>query len=293
MAKKNYDYTQDENLIEIETFKEDDYKDWKKVEIEILRDRNGNCLCIGSREFINDNISVFPVLTIPNKTYQLLRQDCFKIATTLRVVGNINIKYVVEPEKFEYKLVNYTVREDNTLIESATNYPMLDVRKYILQGTVIDEIMINGKNMCYEPIFEKVVIEINGYMITANNLEEGIIKSSCLDAGIGDCFWLEDLVDLEKRDLREKLKENDSKVFLVIAEAIRKEMAVEKICEITKIDKYFVGSVYKIIKTEKELELNYINDKLVEKAMNLGISIPIIALLSEKEEDYIKKLINK
>lgn len=292
MAKKNYDYTQDENLVEIETFKEEEFPDWKKIELEILRDRNGNCLCIGSREFINENISVLPILTIPNKIYQLLRKDAFKIATELRTVGNTNLKYAVNPVNFEYKLINYNIRQDDTVIENATNYPMKNVRSELLLGRIIDEIVVNGNNACYEPVFEKVVVEINGYVITANNLEEGIIKSSCLDAGIGDCFWLEDLVDLERRDLREKLKENDSKVFLVIAEAIRKEMSVEKICEITKIDKYFVGSVYKIIKTEKELELNYMNEKLVEKAINLGISIPIIALLSGKDEDYIKKLIN-
>ena len=293
MAKKNYDYTQDENLIEIESFNEEELLNWKKIEIELLRDKNGNCLCIGSREFINDFISVFPVLTIPNKVYQILRKDAFKIATEIKAVGNINLKYAVNPENFDYKLTEYNLRYDNTLIESASDYPMDEVKKELLLGKVIDEITVKGNNMCYEPVFEKVVIENNGHIIESNNLEEGIIKSSCLDAGVGDCFWLEDLVDLDNRDLKEKLKENDSKIFFVIAEAIRKEIAVEKICEITKIDKYFVGSVYKIIKTEKELELNYLNEKLIEKAMKIGISIPIIALLSGKEEDYIRKLISK
>ena len=117
--------------------------------------------------------------------------------------------------------------------------------------------------------------------------------ASCESRELNECFRLDDLIEKEKDEIENLLKDNDSNIFFVIAEAIRKEVSVEKICSITKIDKFYVGSVYKIVKVENELALNYLDSKLVMKALNIGFSPATIAYLSGKEEKEINKIIEK
>ena len=287
--------TESKPQIVIPTFDEKDFVNWKKIEIEIVRDRDGNSICIGTREFINKEISVFPLLTIPNKTFQLIRMEAMKVLADLKKVGRLVLKYAINPITFEFKLLKYSEILENTLIEKATRYPMDKVIDKVASNELLYNIIIDGNNMCYEPVLEDVIIDINNtFMVFGKNLEECIIKASCNSKELGDYFRLQELIDLEKEDLEHKLKiNNNAEVFFVIAEAIRKEVSVEKICEITKIDRYFVGSIYKIVKIEKELTLNYMNYKLIARAMNVGISLGIIALLSGKEEKEIEKIIEK
>ncbi len=280
-------------VINLETFDEQDYEEWKKVEIEILRDINGNCICIGSREFINENISVLPILTIPNKPYQMIRAEAIKNANILKSIGNINFKFAVNHTTFEFKLLSYDINSKKTLIQKVTKYPMEQVVFNLLAGKVLNEIRIDGNNCCYEPILKEVSVDINDITISSKNIESAIIKTSCINMKLDEYFRLERLIEFEKQDLEVELKNNNSEIFLVIAEAIRKEMSVERICEITKIDKYFIGSVYKIIKIEKELSLNYMSYKLLSKAMNIGLSLNSISYLSGKEIKDLERIISK
>ena len=104
---------------------------------------------------------------------------------------------------------------------------------------------------------------------------------------------LDYLSEFEKSEIEERLRIVDNERLFVIAEAIRKEISVERICEITKIDRFFVGVIYKLVKMEKELELNQMNSKMLEKAKKLGFTDKVIAKLSGKKEEEIKKLREK
>ena len=142
--------------ISTDVFDEDEFPEWKRVEIEIIRDKDGNCICLGSREFINKYISIIPVTTIPNKYFQLMRTESIKIATELKVIGNLNVRFVVNPKTFEYKLTRYTKNSTNTLIEKASNYPAESVLFKIYAGVVIDAISVDGKSACYEPTLTNI-----------------------------------------------------------------------------------------------------------------------------------------
>lgn len=256
-------------MIGIENVKLDDYKDWKKIEVEILRDKNGNCICIGCREIINNDISAFPVLSITNKIYQLIRYETIELINNLKIIGNINVIYAINSLSEEYKLIKYTEKAENTLIEKVNKYPMERVLKRLKNGELIDAIVIDGKNVCYESKLEQIAISVGEYIYYSDNLEKAILKSSCMSKKVDDYFKLDKYSEMEKIDIEKELERNDIEVFFTIAEAIRKEISVEKICQITKIDKLFVGSIYKIIKLENELSLNYLTFKLVEKAMQV------------------------
>ena len=130
-------------------------------------------------------------------------------------------------------------------------------------------------------------------MSIATNLEAGLMKAiRSLEENV-EYLKLDKLTEFEKSEVEERLRVVDNERLFVIAEAIRKEIAVERICEITKIDRLFVGVIYKLVKMEKELELNQMNSKMLEKAKKLGFTDKVIAKLSGKKEDEIKKLREK
>ena len=278
----------------IETFDENDYLGWKKIEIEILRDRNGNCICIGSREFINKYISVIPVLTIPNRIFQFLRTEAIKISEQIKHVGSLNLEFAINLPEFDYRLLKFVCNSKDTLIEEASEYPMNKILDRVLIGELLDNIEEDGTYAYQEPILREILYSINGkYNVKANNLEKCIIKANCMSKDLGDYFIQEDLMDKEKDYIEAEMSKNNEEVFIVGAEAIRREMSVEKVCELTKIDKYFIGSIYKIIKVERELTLNYLNYRLIQKALNTGFTVKSIAFLSGKDEKEIERIISK
>ena len=127
-------------------------------------------------------------------------------------------------------------------------------------------------------------------MAIAPNLEAGLMKAiRSLEENV-EYLSLDKLKDLEKSELEEILKNVDNERIFAIAEAIRKEISVERIHEITKIDRFFIGIIYKLVKMERELELNQMNSKMLEKAKRLGFTDKIIAKLSGKTEAEIKNL---
>ena len=278
----------------IETFDENNFLGWKKVEIETLRDKDGNCICVGSREFINRFISVVPALTIPNRIFQNLRSEAIRISEQIKNIGNVNFEFAINQTTFEFKLLKFSLNSTDTLIEQATNFPMEKILERVLVGEMLDQIEEDGALAYIEPSFKEILLNIDGeYTVKADNLEKCIIEVNCKSKGLGDYFIEEDLMDQEKEYFEKELSKNNEDVLLIAAEAIRKEMSVERVCELTKIDKYFIGSIYKIIKVERELALNYLNYKLIQKAQSTGFTTKAIAFLAAKDEKDIERIISK
>ena len=127
-------------------------------------------------------------------------------------------------------------------------------------------------------------------MAIAPNLEAGLMKAiRSLEENM-DSFIMPGLQNLEKEDILQKLKDVDNDRIFVIAEAIRREISVEQIHEITTIDRFFIGAVYKIVRMENELMFSEINSKMLLKAKKLGFTDKVIANLSGKTESEILKM---
>jgi len=105
-----------------------------------------------------------------------------------------------------------------------------------------------------------------------------------------DSFIMPGLQNLEKEEILQKLKDVDNDRIFVIAEAIRREISVEQIHEITTIDRFFIGAIYKIVRMENELMFSEINSKMLLKAKKLGFTDKVIANLSGKTESEILKM---
>ena len=300
---------------------------WKEIEFEVMRDRKGNSITICSMENVDpvgvhtgDSIVVAPAQTLSNKEFTMLKKSALKIIEALKIEGGCNVQFALHPTSFEYAVieVNPRVSRSSALASKATGYPIAKVASKIALGYTLDEIIneVTEKTYaCFEPTIDYVVVKVPKWpfkkFLTANrtlgtqmkatgevmsiatNLEAGLMKAiRSLEENV-EYLKLDKLTELEKSEVEERLRIVDNERLFVIAEAIRKEIAVERICEITKIDRLFVGVIYKLVKMEKELELNQMNSKMLEKAKKLGFTDKVIAKLSGKKEEEIKKLREK
>ncbi len=297
---------------------------WKEIEYEVMRDSAGNCITICNMENIDpvgvhtgDSIVVAPSQTLSDKEYQMLRSSAIKIISALKIEGGCNVQFALNPNSFEYAVieVNPRVSRSSALASKATGYPIAKVATKIALGYTLDEIKneVTGKTYaCFEPVLDYVVVKIPKWpfkkFLTANrtlgtqmkatgevmaiapNLEAGLMKAiRSLEENM-DSFIMPGLQNLEKEEILEKLKDVDNDRIFVIAEAIRREISVDQIHEITTIDRFFIGSIYKIVRMENELKFNEMNTRMLLKAKKLGFTDKVIAKLSRKTEEEIQKI---
>jgi len=297
---------------------------WKEIEYEVIRDCKGNCITVCNMENVDpvgihtgDSIVVAPTQTLSDKDCQMLRSSAIKIIKTLKIEGGCNVQFALNPKSFEYAVieVNPRVSRSSALASKATGYPIAKVATKIALGYCLDEIKneVTGETCAFfEPALDYIVLKIPKWpfqkfltadkelgtqmkatgevMAIAPNLEAGIMKAiRSLEEDVGS-LNLKTLKECTKEEIEEKLKNVDHERLFVIAEAIRRDISIDKICEITLIDKFFVGIIYKIVRMEKELEQNQINSKMLKKAKQLGFTDKYISRLTNKSIQEIKEM---
>ena len=122
---------------------------WKEIEYEVMRDRNGTCITVCNMENLDpvgvhtgDSIVVAPSQTLSDKEYQMLRTSALRIITELGVTGGCNVQYALNPDSFEYCVieVNPRVSRSSALASKATGYPIAKVTAKMALGYTLDEI---------------------------------------------------------------------------------------------------------------------------------------------------------
>ena len=144
---------------------------WKEIEFEVMRDSVGNVIAVCSMENFDpvgihtgDSIVVAPALTLSDKEYQMLRSASLNIITALGIVGGCNCQFALNPDSFEYAVieVNPRVSRSSALASKATGYPIAKVTTQIALGYTLDEIRneVTGKTCaCFEPTLDYVVVK--------------------------------------------------------------------------------------------------------------------------------------
>ena len=145
---------------------------WKEVEYEVMRDAKGNCITVCNMENIDpvgvhtgDSIVVAPSQTLGDKEYQMLRSSALNIINELEITGGCNVQYALNPESFEYCVieVNPRVSRSSALASKATGYPIAKVTAKIALGYTLDEIKnaITQKTYAsFEPMLDYCVVKI-------------------------------------------------------------------------------------------------------------------------------------
>ena len=297
---------------------------WKEIEYEVMRDSVGNCITVCNMENIDpvgvhtgDSIVVAPSQTLGDKEYQMLRTSALNIITELGITGGCNVQYALNPDSFEYWVIEVKPRvsRSSALASKATGYPIAKVAAKIALGYTLDEIpnAITGKTYAsFEPMLDYCVVKIprlpfdkfisakrtlttqmkatGEVMSICNNFEGALMKAiRSLEQHV-DSLMSYDFSHLSKDELIEELHIVDDMRIWRIAEAIRQGISYDEIHEITKIDVWFIDKLAILVEMEQALQAKELDEDLLREAKRLEFPDYLVAKLAGKTEEEVKAL---
>ena len=297
---------------------------WKEIEYEVMRDSAGNVITVCNMENIDpvgvhtgDSIVVAPSQTLGDKEYQMLRTSALNIITELGITGGCNVQYALNPDSFEYCVieVNPRVSRSSALASKATGYPIAKVAAKIALGYTLDEIKnaVTKKTYAsFEPMLDYCVVKMPRLpfdkFITAEHTlgtqmkATGEVMSICtsfegalmkairsLEQHV-DSLMSYDYSGLDDDELQKKLTQVDDRRIWVIAEALRRGMSYDQIYALTKIDRWFLHKIDRLVHMEAELRRRPLTEELLREAKHMEFPDYIIAKLSGKSAEEVKSL---
>ena len=300
---------------------------WKEIEYEVMRDNAGNCITVCNMENLDpvgvhtgDSIVVAPSQTLSDKEYQMLRTSALNIITELEITGGCNVQYALNPESFEYCVieVNPRVSRSSALASKATGYPIAKVAAKIALGYTLDEIKnaITGKTYAsFEPTLDYCVVKIprlpfdkfitakrtlttqmkatGEVMSICNNFEGALMKAiRSLEQHVESLLDY-DFTGLSDDELVDQLEIVDDRRIWVIAEALRRRFSYKLIHKITMIDEWFIDKIAILTEMEEKLRTGIITEELLRDAKRIEFPDKVIARLAGKTEKEIYDLRKK
>ncbi|MGN0551513.1 MAG: carbamoyl-phosphate synthase large subunit [Acutalibacteraceae bacterium] len=290
---------------------------WKEIEFEVMRDADGNVITVCSMENFDpvgvhtgDSIVIAPAVTLADKEYQMLRSASLNIISALGVEGGCNCQFALNPESFEYAVieVNPRVSRSSALASKATGYPIAKVAAKIAIGYTLSEIKnaVTGTTYaCFEPALDYVVVKFPKWpfdkfvyakrqlgtqmkatgevMAIAPTFEQAIMKA-VRGAEISlKTLNSEKFVNMSVQTLKNRLSVCDDERAFCVYQALKKGISVDEVHQITMIDEWFLYKLLNLIEIEKELEKGELTDELYLKAKNNGFLDETIKKISGQD----------
>ena len=283
-------------------------KGWKEIEYEVVRDRYDNCITVCNMENFDplgihtgESIVVAPSQTLNNADYHKLRALAIKIIRHTGIVGECNVQYAYDPSSMDYRVIEVNARlsRSSALASKATGYPLAFVAAKLGLGYGLFDLknsVTKVTSAFFEPALDYIVCKIPrwdlgkfhgvkreigssmksvGEVMAIGRTFEEVIQKGLRMIGQGKHGFIENS-PMRIANIENALKEpTDSRIF-VIESAFRKGYDVDKIHELTKIDKWFLYKLRNLYQTATELEsLNHIKDipqDLLKLAKQQGFS---------------------
>ncbi|RUM61363.1 MAG: carbamoyl-phosphate synthase subunit L [Persephonella sp.] len=299
---------------------------WKEFEMEVMRDKNDNCVIICSIENLDpmgvhtgDSITVAPAMTLTDKEYQMLRDYSIAVIREIGVeTGGSNVQFSQNPETGEFYVIemNPRVSRSSALASKATGFPIAKIAAKLAVGYTLDELpndITKETPASFEPTIDYVVVKIPRFDFAkfpeADRTLTTMMKSVGEIMSIGRTFKesiqkaLRSLelgrygfyIGLENEDdekIKSKIINPNPDRLWYIAEAFRRGYTVEDIYKLSSIDRWFLNQIKEIIDFEKELAtktLATITDEELEKAKLWGFSDRELARLLKTTEEKIRE----
>lgn len=283
-------------------------KGWKEVEYEVVRDRYDNCITVCNMENFDplgihtgESIVVAPSQTLTNREYHKLRQLSIDIVKSIGIVGECNVQYALDPFSEDYRVIEVNARlsRSSALASKATGYPLAFVAAKLALGYGLHELknsVTKTTTAFFEPALDYLVVKIPRWdlnkflgvakeigssmksvgeiMAIGRSFEEAIQKGLRMTGlGMHGFVGNKELVidDIE----HELLNPTDKRIF-VIAEAFRQGYDVEKVYQLTRIDRWFLEKLKNIMDTGNELDqydnIRAVPDDLLREVKKKGFS---------------------
>lgn len=296
---------------------------WKEIEYEVVRDREDNCITVCNMENFDplgihtgESIVVAPSQTLSNEEYHNLREISIKVIKHLGIIGECNIQFALDPFSEKYKVIEVNARlsRSSALASKATGYPLAFIATKLALGKTLIELknsVTKDTSAFFEPALDYCVVKIPRWdlekfrqvsrrigsemksvgevMAIGRTFEEALQKAiRMLDIGMNGLTQH----GLVFEDLKKELKEPTDKRIFAIEQALRNEMKVEKIYELSSVDKWFLHKLKNIVEIEKKLEkkkFEEITQKEMRKAKENGFSDKQLAKIFGVEEENVWK----
>ena len=280
---------------------------WKEFEMEVVRDRNDNCIIVCSIENFDpmgvhtgDSITVAPAQTLTDKEYQIMRNASLKVLRAIGVeTGGSNVQFAVNPEDGRLVVIemNPRVSRSSALASKATGFPIAKVAAKLAVGYTLDELLndITGgaTPASFEPTIDYIVTKIPRFTFEKFPQAEDVLTTQMKSVGeamaIGRTFQeslqkalrsleigimgLDPLIGADTEEpelvLSRELRIPSSNRIRYIGDAFRAGFRIEKIFELTGIDIWFLHQIQDIVHSESEITGLTLDDLSLQALMNL------------------------
>lgn len=297
-------------------------KGWKELEYEVVRDASNNCITVCNMENFDplgthtgDSIVVAPSQTLSDEEYHMLRSAAIKIVRHLGVVGECNVQYALQPDGLDYRVIEVNARlsRSSALASKATGYPLAYTAAKIGLGHTLPELpnaVTKTTTANFEPSLDYVVTKIPRWDLAKFQHVKRDIGSAMKSVGevmaIGRTF--EESIQKAIRqvdprfvgfqgdkfdDLDYELANPTDRRWLAVGQAMLHEgYTVDRIHDLSKIDKWFLYKLQNIVDCTHELEdvgsLYGLKKELIQKAKKLGFSDRQIANAVGSSENEVR-----
>jgi carbamoyl-phosphate synthase large subunit len=295
---------------------------WKEFELELLRDNNDNVVIICTVENFDpmgvhtgDSITVAPAMTLSDTAYQLMRNTAIRMMRDLgNFAGGCNVQFALNPQTEEIIVVeiNPRVSRSSALASKATGYPIAKIAAKLALGFNLDELknqITQSTSAYFEPALDYVIVKIPRWnfdkfkgandtlgfqmksvgevMAIGRSFAEAIQKAcqSLENEAVGLGYYGKSLMHTD--DLLDYIKTPKWDRVFRIKDALMAGASVKRICENTRIDRWFIYQIQEICVCEKEIakyDLQTLPDELLIRAKHLGFSDEQIARIMREED---------
>ena len=297
---------------------------WKEFEMEVVRDKKDNCIIICSIENVDpmgihtgDSVTIAPALTLTDKEYQIMRNASIACLRKIGVeTGGSNVQFAINPKDGRMVVIemNPRVSRSSALASKATGFPIAKVAAKLAIGYTLDELkneITKSTPASFEPTIDYVVTKIPRFTFEKFSSSEAVLGTSMKSVGeamaIGRNFkeslqkalisletgfsGLDQIFNLTTKQIEKKLKENIPNKILLVGEAFRKKISINKIHKLSKIDPWFLKQIEEIIDVENEIKKkglpkNYNSFNFVK---SIGFSDKKLSALTNIKEDIVRK----
>ena len=301
---------------------------WKEIEFEVVRDKKDNVIIVCVIENFDpmgvhtgDSITVAPTQTLTDKEYQMLRDAAIEVIRAIGVdTGGSNIQFALSPESGDFYVIemNPRVSRSSALASKATGFPIAKVAAKLAVGYTLDELkndITKFTPASFEPSIDYVVVKIPRFdfakfpeadrtlttmmksvgevMAIGRTFKEALLKAiRSLELDVYGLAFPK-LENVDEFELERNLLNPNDKRLWYIAEAFRRGYTVDKIYELTKIDRWFLYNIEEIVKFEEKLQKEELSKELLREAKEMGYSDYEIAKIKGMKENEIRELRKK
>ena len=289
---------------------------WGEFEYEVLRDSDGNTVIICNMENVDpmgvhtgESIVVAPSQTLSDEDHQKLRDAAIRIVNAVGIKGGCNVQFAFNLETGEYAVIEINPRlsRSSALASKATGYPIARIATKIALGYKLHEIKnpITGTSAAFEPALDYVVTKIPRWPFDKFSRSDRKLGTQMKSTGevmaIGRTFEESLMKAMRSMEVKTPVAikpewhlypATDQRIFALF-EIFRKGTGVEEIYEKTRITKWFLRRIKRLVELEEEIEKEELTEELLLKAKKAGLSDERIGELKGKNELDVRELRKK